>query len=128
MEKTNIFREMHKELQSIGQSIQQLSNSVGNIANALDRISSSAPSKIPRPKRSPERKKVVVKNGVVEKIKRIPATQIVQNIILKSAQGVDIKMLMNQTGFDKRKIYNVTAVLKQQGKIRSVGHGVFGKV
>jgi predicted Rossmann fold nucleotide-binding protein DprA/Smf involved in DNA uptake len=128
MKNLYMIEEIQKELQSISQGIEQLSTSVENIASQLEKISRKAPSRDARPKRAPVRKKVVLKDGVVEKIKRIPATRIVHDIILKSAQGVDIKTLMNQTGFDQRKIYNVTSILKNQGKIQSVGRGVYGKV
>ena len=109
----------------IAQSIGQISKSVGNIATALEKKFHDAPSKDTRPKRSPVRKKIVVKDGVVEKIKRVPATQIVHDIILRSAQGVDINTLMNQTGFNQRKIYNITSILKNQGKIKSVERGIY---
>jgi hypothetical protein len=60
---------------------------------------------------------VVVKDGVVEKIKRIPASQIVYDIIQKSPQGIDTANLMKATKFDQRKIHNITFRLKKLGRI-----------
>jgi len=127
MKNLYLIKEIQKELQSISHGIERLSTNVENIASLLEKISRQAPSRDAKPKRAPMRKKVVIKNGVVAKIKRIPATRIVHDIIVKSAQGIDIKTLMNMTGFDQRKIYNVTWILKNQGKIKSVGRGVYGK-
>lgn len=127
MENTRVPEEIQKELQSVVKSIRQLSDSFGTIASALERmtLADSPPAKS---KRAPVRKKVTVKNGVVEKIKRVPSTQIVYDIIQKSAQGMDTTALMKATGFNQRKIHNITFRLKNNAKIKSVKRGVYQKM
>jgi len=71
---------------------------------------------------------VVVKDGVVEKIKRIPASQIVYDIIQKSPQGIDTASLMKATKFDQRKIHNITFRLKKLGRITTGDRGVYKKL
>jgi putative endonuclease len=128
MENTQILQEIQKELQSVVKSIQQLSDSVGTIVNSVERLAQADSPKDTKAKRAPTRKKVVVKNGVVEKIKRIPATKIVYDTIQNSAQGVDTASLMKATGFNQRKIHNITFRLKKQGRIKSGERGLYQKV
>ena len=128
MENTQIVQEIQKELQLVVKSIQQLADSIGTIAKEVEKLVKADSPKVVKAKRAPTRKKVVVKNGVVEKVKRIPATQIVYDMIQKSAQGVDTAALMKSTGFNQRKVHNITFRLKQQGRIESVGRGVYKKV
>ena len=68
---------------------------------------------------------MVVKNGVVEKIKRIPATKIVFDLIKNSIHGMKIDEMMKITGYNQRKIYGITFRLKNQGKIKSEERGVY---
>ena len=127
MENEQILQEIQKELHSVVKSIQQLTDSVGNIVTAIEKLAQTDSPKVKKPKRAPVRKKVVVKNGVVEKIKKIPATQIVYDIIKGSAQGIDTAALLQATGFNQRKIHNITFRLKNKGRIKSVGRGLYEK-
>lgn len=116
---------IQKELQLVVKSVQQLAGSIGVIVNAVEKLAQTDPPKPAKAKRAPTRKKVVVKNGVVEKIKRIPASKIVYDMIQKSAQGMDTAALMKATGFNQRKIHNITFRLKKQGRIRSEDRGIY---
>ena len=128
MKNTQILQDIQKELQSVVKSFQQLGDCLENIATAVGKLAQPDSSKAPKAKRAPTRKKVVVKDGVVEKIKRIPASQIVYNIIQKSPQGMDTAGLMKATKFDQRKIHNITFRLKNQGRIKSGGRGMYKKM
>jgi len=127
MKNTQIVLDIQKELQSVVDNIQQLAVSLKNIVTAVGKLTQPDSSKTPKAKRAPTRKKVVVKNGVVEKIKRIPASQIVYDIIQKSPQGVDTAGLMKATKFDQRKIHNITFRLKKLGRITTGARGVYKK-
>jgi predicted transcriptional regulator len=127
MKNTRMVLEIHRELQSIIKSIGQLADSVANIVAAVEEASRADAAKRPRVKRAPVRKIVVVKNGVVEKIKRIPATQIVFDLIRESPEGMDTASLMKVTGFNQRKVHNVIFRLKKQGQIKSSQRGVYRK-
>lgn len=116
---------IQKELQSVVKSIQQLAGSIGTILNAVEELAQADSPKPVKAKRAPTRKKVVLKNGVVEKIKRIPASQIVYDLIRKSAQGMTTAGLMKATGFNQRKIHNITFRLKKAGRIKSGERGVY---
>lgn len=128
MGNTQILQQIQKELNSLVKSIQQLSDSIGTIVTAIEKLIQTDSPKGTEAKRAPARKKVVIKHGEVVKVKRIPATQIVYDIIQKSAQGMDTEALMKATGFNQRKIHNITFRLKKQGRIKSVGRGIYKKV
>ncbi|MDX2451236.1 hypothetical protein [Desulfosarcina sp.] len=127
MGNTQTLQEIHNELQTVDKSLQQLAASVGNILAAIEKMNGEE-SPRPKAKRSPVRKKVVVKNGVVEMIKRIPSTKIVYDMLRKSDRGMDIAALMQATGYDQRKVYNITFRLKKEGKIENAERGVYRAV
>lgn len=124
MRTTQILKEIQKELQTVVTGMQQLTDCVRNIVAAIEKLD-AGDSPPPKTKRGPVRKKVVVRNGVVEKIKRIPATKIVYDILKKSGKGMDTAELMKATGFDQRKIHNITFRLKKNGKIIAAERGVY---
>jgi hypothetical protein len=128
MENKKIIMQIQKELQSVVKSSQQLAESLGKIVAAVEKFAQRDSSQAVRVKRAPTRKKVVVKNGVVEKIKRIPASQIVYDAIQKAAHGIDTAGLMKATGFNQRKIHNITFRLKKLGRIKSAERGVYKKI
>lgn len=123
--KNELIRTIHEELQAVVKNIQHLADSIGTIVGALEQIDDLNSLNPVKAKRAPVRKKVVVKNGVVEKIKRIPSTQIVLDTIRKSGGGMDTEALMKATGFDQRKIHNVIFSLKKQGRIVNPKRGVY---
>jgi predicted GIY-YIG superfamily endonuclease len=128
MRDTRMVKEIQKELQSVVKSLGQLTDSVANIVAAVEKLTRTDASERPKAKRAPVRKIVVVKNGVVEKIKRIPATQIVYDLIRESPQGMDTAALMKATGFNQRKVHNTVFQLKKQGQITSTRRGVYRKI
>lgn len=127
MKHAPILQDIQKELKSVVSSIQQLADSLGNILTAVEKLNSPNSPEASKARRSPTRKKVVIKDGVVEKIKRIPASQIVYDIIQKSPQGIDTAGLMKATKFDQRKIHNITFRLKKLGRIATAERGIYKK-
>ena len=128
MDNQNMTIDVDRELQSIATHIQQISDCLDTLSAAVAQPTAKAPLRSRSLRRSPVRKKITIRNGMVETIKKVPSTRIVHDIILNSAKDVDIRMLMKKTGYDQRKIYNIAFRLKNQGKIRGVGHGVYGKI
>ncbi len=56
------------------------------------------------------------------------ATALIEEIVGQHPNGVTVAMLEEATGFQRGKIYAITSRLKQQGRISSVAHGVYGKL
>ncbi len=59
--------------------------------------------------------------------KSLSDTDTIYRFIAQSKDGIDIEALQEQSGFEKRKIYNIVYRLKKQGKIRSRTQGVYVK-
>jgi len=118
------LQKIRNDLQSVVKNLQQLTVSLGSIAAAIEKMSSEQPIS-PTAKRAPVRKKVVVKNGKAIMIKRVPSTKIVFDILKDYNQGVDTTTLMDATGYDQRKVYNIISQLKKKGKVENVGRGVY---
>ena len=67
------------------------------------------------------------KKAVSKKAQSPTAVDIVLAIINKSEKGVNTETLMENTGYDQKKIANLVYKLKKQGKIKSVNKGVYLK-
>jgi len=55
------------------------------------------------------------------------ATALIEKIVGQHPNGVTVTMLEEATGFPRAKIYAITSRLRQQGRISSVAHGVYGR-
>jgi hypothetical protein len=128
----NILLELQKELNSVAKTILQLAGSIENIGDLIGKLPQMQspadwPTTEPKatPKRAPARKKVIMKDGVVKRVKRIPALNIVHDVIKKSDQGIDTSGLMKATGYDRIKIQGILHRLKKQGRIECVKRGIY---
>lgn len=124
MKNQPILHEIQIELHSLVRIIQQLTACTGKIVAAIEKLSLSD-SEPATTKRAPVRKKVIVQDGVVKKIKRIPATRMVYDLIQQSQHGADAGALGKATGFNQQKIHNILFRLNKQGRIKRVGRGVY---
>jgi predicted transcriptional regulator of viral defense system len=71
-------------------------------------------------KRAPAKKAPATKRGA-----KTTATDQVLGIIKRSKNGVNIKTLMDKTGFSNKKVTNIIQRTYKQGKIKRVGKGVY---
>ena len=55
------------------------------------------------------------------------AVDTVLAIISRSKKGVDSATVIKKAGFEKQKVYNIMSRLKKQGKIKTVGKGMYTK-
>ncbi|MBM9519506.1 hypothetical protein JWG39_06690 [Desulforhopalus vacuolatus] len=83
-----------------------------------------------RPKKSRREKKaapasVMRKTSVVKAARS--ATALIEEIVSQHPNPVTVPMLEKATGFPRTKIYAITSRLRQQGRISSVAHGVYGR-
>ena len=91
---------------------------------AAPKKAAKKPAKKAAPKKAARKpaKKAVKKKGA-----KPTAIEIVSKIINSSKKGVNMNQLKAKTGFDSKKIYNVVNRLKVQGKIKSIGQGIYTK-
>ena len=71
-------------------------------------------------KRAPAKKAPAAKRAA-----KPTATDQVLGIVKRSKKGVNIKTLMDKTGFNNKKVTNILQRTYKQGKIKRVGKGVY---
>lgn len=82
----------------------------------------------------PKESRRVKKDASVSAARQAPAvkttrsaTALIEEIVGQNPNGVTVAMLEEATGFPRGKIYAITSRLRQQGRISSVAHGVYGR-
>lgn len=114
-------------MKGVAQGIEALAEKLDTITKArMDekaKVAKKAPAKKVAAKKAPAKK--VVEKAAAKK----PATAVdtVLKVINRSKKGVDTAAIMKKTGFSQKKIHNVIYKLKKQGKVKSVGKGVYLK-
>ena len=73
------------------------------------------------------KKKAAPKKATSKKVAPATAADTVLAIIKRSKKGVGTAVLMEKTGYNQKKISNLVYKLRKQGKIKSVGNGVYLK-
>ena len=72
-------------------------------------------------------KKAVKKSTTKTRVKKITAADSVLKIIGKSRKGVGTAAIIEQTGYNQKKVANIIYRLKNQGKIKTVQKGIYVK-
>lgn len=104
-----------KELDKVSKEMQTLTRNLARLIVDTDRLE-KAKLKATKPKAV---KKAPAKRSVAT------AADTVLGVIKRSKKGVDTATLMQKTGYDKKKVYNIVFKLKKQGKIKSEGKGLY---
>ena len=122
------MEEFESFLKTVGDGLKALAKGIGVIANKLDNFADAQADEKAKPegrqKKSPVKtERVTTSRGKNE----TKAVDVVYKAISSSKKGVDLATLAKKTGFEKKKIHNSIFRLKKQGKVRSVGRGVYMK-
>ena len=118
-------------LKTVVDGMRSMAKGIEILAEKMDTIAKSRMNEKPKKKAKakPARKAPAKpKKAVPKKEKPATAVETVLGIINKSKKGVDTATLMEKTGYDKKRVANLVYKLKKQGKIKSVGRGVYLKV
>ena len=110
-------------MKATAQGIETLADKLNTIAKSRfdDKVQAKSARKSPaKPKRS-ACKKAAPKGPIT-------AAETVLKIIRRSRKGVSPATISEKTGFAPKKVHNIVFKLKKQGKIRSVGRGLYLKV
>ncbi|MBC8179404.1 MAG: hypothetical protein ISR61_05545 [Desulfobacteraceae bacterium] len=135
------MKELETFFKTVGEGLRTLAQGVNAIADKLDGLSDarngqkSKPDTKDMPDRevkaeTPKAKKAgdSVKKPTPRGKKGTAASDIVSEIFDRAKGPVDIAILVEKTGFEKKKLHNILYRLKRQGKVRSVSKGVYSKV
>ncbi len=122
------MEEFESFLKTVGDGLRALAHGIGAIANKLDNLADAQADEKAKPggrqKKSPVKTERETTSGGKNETK---AVDVVYKAISSSKKGVDLATLAKKTGFEKKKIHNSIYRLKKQGKVRSVGRGVYVK-
>jgi hypothetical protein len=115
-EENKMTKKLKKELQAVNKELKAIAKKTKSLLKAVDKIDKpKAVKKAPAKKTGP--KKAAPAN----------AADKVLAIINRSKKGVDTETLMQKTGYERKKIFNLVYKLKKQGKVNSPSKGVYVK-
>ncbi|MBW1782230.1 MAG: hypothetical protein JRL30_16015 [Deltaproteobacteria bacterium] len=134
------MKELEILLKTVGDGLKILAQGVNVIADKLENyVESNKEETVPPQARSvPVRetprgvpgketsRRTGERSGPQEK-KGASASDMVYATICRAKGPVEIDRLAKRTGFEKKKLYNVLYRLKKQGRIETVGKGVYRK-
>ena len=144
-------KNLKKDLQVINREIKALSKKVEKVIIAVEKLEKAkavkakpvrkAAVKKPDVKAKPVKKaavkkpavkakpvkKAAVKKPAAKKTAQLSAVDTAFGFIKRYKKGISTAALMEKTGFDQKKVYNIIYKLNSLGKIKSVGKGVYVK-
>lgn len=122
------MKHFSKDLQDVVKTLKSATAKIEKLQKQFSEMAKKHP-KIPAKKATA--KKAVAKKTVARKVapKRAGATASdkVLAIVNRSKKGVDSANVMKKTGFDKKKVANIFARMKKQGKIKNSAKGIYLK-
>ena len=130
-------KNLKKDLQVVNKELKALSKKVEKVIVAVDKLEKAKAVKakpvrktVAKPARKTVAKpvrKIAVKKPAAKKTAQLSAVDTALGFIKRSKKGVSTAALMEKTGFDQKKVYNIIYKLNKLGKIKSVGKGVYVK-
>jgi predicted Rossmann fold nucleotide-binding protein DprA/Smf involved in DNA uptake len=127
------MKNLKKNLQTVNRELKALAKKVDKIVVAVGKLEKPKVAKKPKAKTAKRKpvqrtvaKKVAVKKPAAKKTTKTVIDTVLA-MIRRSKKGVDTAALMKKTGFNERQIHNNVYKLKKQGKVKSVGKGVYLK-
>jgi putative endonuclease len=128
-EENKMTKNIKKNLQAVNKELKALAKKTENLLKAVDKLEKPKAAKKPKSKavKAKTVKKIPVKKAAVKKAVPATAVDTVFAIIKRSKKGVGTATLMEKTGYNQKKISNLVYKLNKQGKIKSVGKGVYLK-
>jgi hypothetical protein len=135
-------KNLKKDLQGINREIKALSKKVEKVIVAVDKLEKAKAVKAKpvrkatakpvrkvaaKPVRKAAVKMAAVKKPAAKKTAQLSAVDTAFGFIKRYKKGVSTAALMEKTGFDQKKVYNIIYKLNSLGKIKSVGKGVYVK-
>ena len=110
-------------------NLQNLQKEIKALEKKMDKLIAAAEkSEKPRAvKKAPAKvvKRAPAKKAPAKKAAKMTATDQVLGIIKRSKEGVNIKTLMDKTGFNNKKVTNILQRTYKQGKIKRAAKGVY---
>ena len=113
------MKQLEKDLKAVAKDLKKLTQKTEKMVNRLKKLDKAQAAKKPKAK--------AVKKAVAKKPAKLSANDTVLAIIKRSRKGIDTVALRKKTGFEGRKIRDITYRLKKQGKIKTDRKGLYVK-
>ena len=113
------MKELERDLQSVLKSLRALTQKTDKMIKRLEKLEKAQAAKKPKVK--------AIKKAVARKPAKVSASGTVLAIIKRSRKGVDKATLIKKTGFEDKKIRDITYRLRKQGKIKGEPKGLYVK-
>jgi len=128
-EENKMTKRLKKDLQAVNKELNALVKKTESLLKAVDKLEKPKPTKKPKAKSAKTKapKKAPAKKAAVKKSAPVTTVDTVLAIINRSKKGVNTETLIKKTGYNQKKISNLVYKLRKQGKIKSVGKGVYLK-
>ena len=104
-----------KDLQALNKDVKALERKMEKLIKELDKGKKVKVTKKVAAKTSPAKKRPA----------KLTATDQVLRIIMGRKRGIDVATLMNRTGFNEKKIWNILHRAFKAGKIKRVARGKY---
>ncbi len=101
------MKQMKKDLKAVAKDLKRLTQKTDKMIRRLE-----------EPEKAQAAKKPKAKKAVAKKPTRVSASGTVLAIVKRSRKGVDKATLIKKTGFEDKKIRDITYRLRKQGKIK----------
>lgn len=120
------MKEIDVLLKTVVEGMKAMAHGIDALAEKLETAAKSRVVKVkakPARKAAAKRKKPVAKKAAPKK--PLTAADTVLKIISRSKKGISPATISEKSGFGPKKVHNIVYKLKKQGKIKSVGRGLY---
>ena len=123
------MKQLKRQLQSVVKSLKVLTQKTEKIAKKLGSLEKVQPPKR-RGVKAKVRRKIVARRPAKRVAKRptkVTAIDTVLKSVQKRKRGITTAEIKKRTGFNEKKIWDIVNRAKRQGKVKSLGKGVYAK-
>ena len=113
------MKQLEKDLKAVAKDLKKLTQKAEKMVNRLKKLHKAQAAKKPKAK--------AVKKAVAKKPVKVSASGTVLAIIKRSRKGVDKATLIKKTGFEDKKIRDITYRLRKQRQIKRDRKGLYVK-
>ena len=114
------MKQLKKDLKAVARDLKRLTQKTDRMIKQLEKLGKKA-----QAAKKPKAK--AVRKTTVKKPAKLSASGTVLAIIKRSRKGIDKATLIKKTGFEDRKIRDITYRLSKQGKIKTEPKGIYVK-
>ncbi len=113
------MKQMKKDLKAVAKDLKRLTQKTDKMIRQLEKLEKAQAAKKPKAK--------AAKKAIAKKPAKLTASGTVLATIKRSRKGVDKASLIKKTGFEDKKIRDITYRLRKQRKIKKDRKGLYVK-